>query len=350
MENELKTLIIDPEFRDLIPPLTDEERGLLESSILKEGCETPLVIWNGAIVDGHNRYEICHKHSIHFAIIEKAFADRREALLWIITNQLGRRNLNSFQRGELVMKFEPLLKAQARERQATSTGGTAPQLRQNSGEAEKPHPTTDRELGKLAGVSHDTIHKVKKLSAAADDETKRKLRRGEMSVNRAYTELMHREHAEETRTCTRCNQEKSVAEFRVPSKHHDFFPVCKTCEKEIPGMPGQATNVARPTVGAAEQTAEPASSQPVSSIGMHKGHPIHVATPLPDRPDMFPNVSNHMRFIVGSFLANARNAIRLYTPGMASPDNTEILREILESANGAVEAFDEYVREMLDHE
>jgi len=42
MEKELHPLTIDPEFRDLIPPLTDEERELLEASILKEGCETPL--------------------------------------------------------------------------------------------------------------------------------------------------------------------------------------------------------------------------------------------------------------------------------------------------------------------
>ena len=35
MEKELKMLIIDPEFRELIPPQTDEERGLLEASILK---------------------------------------------------------------------------------------------------------------------------------------------------------------------------------------------------------------------------------------------------------------------------------------------------------------------------
>ena len=345
MEKELRTLTIDPEFRDLIPPLTDEERELLEASLLKEGCETPLVIWNGVIVDGHNRYEICHKHGVPFAVMEKEFADREEALLWIITNQLGRRNLSSYQRGELVMKFEPLLKAQARERQATSTGGIAPQLTQNSAEAGIIRGETRKNLAKMAGVSHDTIHKVKKLSEAADEETKEKLRRGEVSVNKAYTELMHREHAEETRTCTRCNQAKPVAEFQVPSKHHEFSQVCMACEKELVEASKQAADVAR-------QTPEPAAAtaQPVSSIGIHKGHPIHVGAPFPDKPEMFAHLEEHVHFITDNFLAGAVNAMRMYTPGMVSPANTRTLRRILKSACNAVKAFDEYIKEMTGHE
>ena len=347
MEKELRTLTIDPEFQDMIPPLTEEEREMLESSILKEGCETPLAIWNGVIVDGHNRYEICQKHSIPFAVLEKEFASREEALLWIIRNQLGRRNLNSFQRGELVLKFEPLLKAQAKERQGRRSD--IHDIPKNSAESSEDGESRNK-LAKIAGVSHDTMKKVKKLTESADEEAKRKLRRNEVSINKAYTDLMHREHAEETRICTRCNQEKPVAEFRVPSKHHDFSPVCRICEKEIPWVSGQVTNDSQQHVIAAEQTAEPTSSQPVSSIGMHKGHPIHVATPLPDRPDMFPGLEDHMRFIVDNFLAGALNATRLYTSGMASPENTKTLRAILKSASNAVAAFDKHTREMLSHE
>jgi len=32
-----------------------------EANILKNGCYDPIKIWNGTIVDGHNRYEICTK-------------------------------------------------------------------------------------------------------------------------------------------------------------------------------------------------------------------------------------------------------------------------------------------------
>jgi DNA modification methylase len=85
---------IDPEFQSLIPPLAPEERQQLEANILTDGCRDPLVIWNGVLIDGHNRYEICTKHGIGFETVEKEFADRDAAMDWMDANQLGRRNLS----------------------------------------------------------------------------------------------------------------------------------------------------------------------------------------------------------------------------------------------------------------
>jgi hypothetical protein len=50
------------------------------------------------IVDGHNRYDICQEHGIPFAIMEKEFENRDEALMWMISTQLGRRNLTTYQK------------------------------------------------------------------------------------------------------------------------------------------------------------------------------------------------------------------------------------------------------------
>ena len=56
-------LKIDPEFEQKIPPLTDEEFALLEENILSDGeIRDPLVVWNGYILDGHNRFRIHKKH------------------------------------------------------------------------------------------------------------------------------------------------------------------------------------------------------------------------------------------------------------------------------------------------
>ena len=115
-EKKLHTLIIDPEFRDLIPPLNDEELSMLEESIVANGCESPLIVWNGVIVDGHNRHAICQKHNIPFAVTEKEFSSREDAMLWMLRNQLGRRNLNSYQRSELALKFEPLIASASEKR------------------------------------------------------------------------------------------------------------------------------------------------------------------------------------------------------------------------------------------
>ena len=88
-------LAIDPEFASKIPPLREEELKQLEENILADGVViNPLIVWNGVIVDGHNRYRILQQHpEIQFTTYEKAFSDRYEAIAWICKNQLGRRNL-----------------------------------------------------------------------------------------------------------------------------------------------------------------------------------------------------------------------------------------------------------------
>ena len=98
-------IIVDPEFKALIPPLSAEERAQLEANLIADGCRDPLVVWvqpapepgahkcyahdeskcdleslddvwhcrhcghNPArqeyvLIDGHNRYGICTTHGI----------------------------------------------------------------------------------------------------------------------------------------------------------------------------------------------------------------------------------------------------------------------------------------------
>lgn len=99
-------LRIDPEFASRIPPLTDDEYQQLEANILEDGVViNPIIVWDGVIVDGHNRFRILEKHPhIKFTIHEKSFIDRFTALAWICKNQLGRRNLTKQQKKYLIGK------------------------------------------------------------------------------------------------------------------------------------------------------------------------------------------------------------------------------------------------------
>ena len=103
---DLMDLKIDPEFAEKIPPLTPEEFEQLEANILADGSVlSPLIVWNGVIVDGHNRYKIIQTHpEISYTTHEKEFSDRYEAISWICKNQLGRRNLTPEQRRYLIGK------------------------------------------------------------------------------------------------------------------------------------------------------------------------------------------------------------------------------------------------------
>lgn len=104
MLTTMVSIVIDPDFAALIPPLEPNEIADLERNLLAEGCRDPLVVWNGVLIDGHHRHAICTRHRIPFQVIERQFETRQAVEIWMIRNQLGRRNLTSYQRSILALR------------------------------------------------------------------------------------------------------------------------------------------------------------------------------------------------------------------------------------------------------
>ena len=335
-EKKVYELTVDSEFRDLIPPLNEEELKLLEESIVADGCESPLIVWNGVIVDGHNRYAICRKHGIPFSIQEKNFSSRDDAMLWMLRNQLGRRNLNSYQRVELVLKFEPLVKNAAEQRMmAGKAANPVPTLAQGQTKGR-----TRDHLSEAAGVSHGTFAKAKKLVQSADEETKRELRAGKVTVNRAYTELLEKEHEGETKICERCKQEKPLSAFSIPSNRRSFSSVCRDCEKEISAVAKIAAEAAAKPADTAAKPADIAASSeppcPIPGMVMHNGAPIHVETALPDTPEMFRYVADLVKSCCDSYVIGLTSAMRRYSSGMGSEEHNAQILEMVRQTNAQV--------------
>jgi hypothetical protein len=228
---EMKELKIDKEFQNLIPPLTNEEYKQLEENLKDEGCRDSLITWENTIIDGHNRYEICTKNIIPFSVKEMNFEDRQEAIEWIIKNQFGRRNLPAYERAKLALRLEPIIREKAKERQGSRNDlnivqKSAPSIKNKSRD----------ELAKIAGVSHDTIEKVKFIEREATEEQKQALSKGEKKVNTVYKELRpvksREEHKSkpiesknsEMKICNICGKEKPFSEFYSTQKN------CKQCE------------------------------------------------------------------------------------------------------------------------
>jgi len=90
-------IIIDNEFKKLLPELDPETFAWLEESLLEYGCMNPLVLWNGTLIDGHNRYKIIKKHDLPFNTVNMEFDSRDDVIIWIISTQLARRNLSQLQ-------------------------------------------------------------------------------------------------------------------------------------------------------------------------------------------------------------------------------------------------------------
>ena len=178
------SIFVNKELRDLIPPLSEEEFEQLEKNVVAEGIRDTLVVWkqpdgHDMLIDGHNRFFISAHHAgIPFKTVNMDFADMDEAKRWIILNQFGRRNLSAYDRSVLALKLKPIIAEKAKENQANHT-------EQGYQKSDKP-VTTVKELAKVAGVSHDTIHKVETIQNSGDQKLINDVRSGETTINRAY--------------------------------------------------------------------------------------------------------------------------------------------------------------------
>ena len=163
-------LRIDPEFESRIPPLTDDEFKQLEENILADGVIiNPIIVWDGVIVDGHNRFRIVEKHpNITFTTCERHFIDRYEAIAWICKNQLGRRNLTFQQKKYLIGKQYESEKA--------SHGGKRDMIHNEKGQftakcqADTLRSETDtaERIAKENGIGRRSVFRAEEFAKAVD--------------------------------------------------------------------------------------------------------------------------------------------------------------------------------------
>ena len=199
---EVMEIQIDEEFRGLIPPLGDDEFHQLEENIKRDGCRDPLVVWlnafgNPILIDGHNRYDICNRNGVDFDTVQMHFDDRNEAMLWMINNQFGRRNLADIDRIALARKRESIFRPLAKENEKARKGKQA-----GSSSANLPNLPIDtrKESAKVAGVGERTYDDGKLILDAAENgeiepEVVEKVRRKETSIHRVAKDIKEKRQA-----------------------------------------------------------------------------------------------------------------------------------------------------------
>ena len=155
-------LRIDEEFRTIIPPLSAAEYSNLEQSLRLEGCRDAITVWDGVIVDGHNRYEICTRWGIPFNINHISFTSRDAAISWICLNQLSRRNLTKEAFKYLVGKRYDAEKAMRRN--AAGRNQYTSDSRQEDSAAHR----TSRRLASEYNLTHSTVERYGQFSRSLD--------------------------------------------------------------------------------------------------------------------------------------------------------------------------------------
>jgi len=184
-KTDFTMLKIDPDFQKLIPPLEPEEFRQLEQNILSDKqCRDGILVWKDTIVDGHNRYEICQKHSIPFEVSKISFSSKKDALIWIAENQLGRRNLTKAARIELAFYKGEMLRQKAKENQSAA-GGDMRDAKELAGE-----PVHVRKsIAASAGVGEGTVQKYMKIMGKGTPELIEQVREGKVKIGTAYNQL-----------------------------------------------------------------------------------------------------------------------------------------------------------------
>ncbi len=176
MDKNTVSFKIDLEFKHLIPPLGVDEYRQLEQNLLADGCQDALIVWNGLLLDGHNRYEICSKHHIPYEVHTLSFSCREEAIAWICRNQLGRRNISEETRKYLIGKRYESEKMVGNH----NARGANQHIKKESGspkvshtQKKGSHSKTAYRLGDEYHISHTTVNKYGTYARALDKLTKK---------------------------------------------------------------------------------------------------------------------------------------------------------------------------------
>lgn len=177
------SIIIHEGLRAYIDPLTEHEYAALERSILTEGCRDALVLWGEVLIDGHNRYAICQRHSIPFKTIQNDhFKDIEDVQLWMIDNHLARRSVSDFQRGMLALRKKEIISMRIKAQDESDTSGNE----KTDVAIPVVKPTQSRqEIARVAGISSNAVLQIEKIQRAAAPELVQAVRDGTISISAA---------------------------------------------------------------------------------------------------------------------------------------------------------------------
>ncbi len=330
MEKKVYELNIDEDLEKVAPPLADFELCMLKEDILEHGCKCPLIVWGDTVIDGHNRYRICQEHGIPFAIEQMEFSDKTSAKLWIVKNQLGRRNLKDFQRCEMVLPLEDEFKAEAEERRRAAL--SALHSGDRTVQTFAPSKKTRSVLADMAGVSYATLDKVKRIVVSADEDTLEKLRSGEMKIHTAFVQICRKKdpghrHKEKKDMSVPAGQQgpgELLSGSRVPDAgQHESGELLSVCGAPDAGQHG---------------------SDGSFSVNGDKSKPEEKTEYIPemteeeDEPSGFEEIKEQMDYAFRTFQEDFKYALDWFSTETATKENQEKVMGMIDDLMSGIKA------------
>ena len=241
-----RTPVVLPEMAELLPPLSEEQLGALETDLLKNGCYTSIIVNEDLVViDGHNRKSLCDKHGLPYQMLVFAFDDLLEAKQWALDTQKGRRNLDKWELGKIALKLKPEIEARAKANMSAG-GGDQKSTESKSGLTMLSNPissiNTRKELADSVGIGEVTMGKVMQIDEHAPAAVKEALDKKELSINQGYQitkqvedlpEEQREQAAQEALDILRAKKEIQEKDAEIDREGKIAGVFCKAYEKAV---------------------------------------------------------------------------------------------------------------------
>lgn len=102
VNDSIPELKIDPVFERLAQPLDDAARSILCKKIKDDPALRLIIVWNGYILEGYEKYRYCLAQDLPIQIDDKSFYDYNHAASYLCSRQLSRPDLTNEYRKYLI--------------------------------------------------------------------------------------------------------------------------------------------------------------------------------------------------------------------------------------------------------
>lgn len=169
---------------ELFPPMSEEEFDRLVADIREHGQRDPIILHDGAVIDGRNRYLACQKIGIEPRVAEWDGEGSIEA--FVVSKNLCRRHMNESQRAMIAARLATLRHGQRidprGERPDASIDASAP-----SAGAQTPRTPSERtaqtEAAKLLNVSRPSVQRARVVLDRGTEEEIKSVEEGAAAVS-----------------------------------------------------------------------------------------------------------------------------------------------------------------------